>query len=93
MEPESALMLTPCAAVHTAFMRFVIDVVFLDREGRAAKIVRDMRPWRLAGAFRAHTVVELAGGRLRSGDVEIGDQLYLAAESDRDSRNTVTATR
>ena len=76
--PSAALILTPCAAVHTAFMRFVIDVVFIDRDGRALKIVSELAPWRIAWSPRAHAVVVLAGGRLRSCDVAVGDRLYLA---------------
>jgi uncharacterized membrane protein (UPF0127 family) len=78
LEPSAALILAPCVAVHTAFMRFAIDVVFVDRDGRALKIVRELAPWRVAWSPVAHAVVELAGGRLRSCDVAVGDRLYLA---------------
>ncbi len=60
----SALMLEPCPAVHTAFMRFAIDIVFVDRQGYAVKIVRNLGPWRIAVAPRAHAVVEMAAGQL-----------------------------
>ncbi len=77
-DPCAALILVPCAAVHTAFMRFAIDVVFVDRHGRTLKIVRELAPWRIALSPLAHSVIELAGGSLRSRDVSIGDRLYLA---------------
>jgi uncharacterized membrane protein (UPF0127 family) len=73
-----ALMLEPCAAVHTAFMRFAIDVVFLDREGYAVKIVRNLVPWRIAAAPRAHVVVEMAAGSLEQLDLSVGDRLFLS---------------
>lgn len=73
-----ALMLEPCAAVHTAFMRFAIDVVFLDREGYAVKIVRNLAPWRIAGAPRARAVVEMAAGSLEHVDLSVGDRLFLS---------------
>jgi uncharacterized membrane protein (UPF0127 family) len=73
-----ALMLEPCAAVHTAFMRFAIDVVFLDREGYAVKIVRNLLPWRIAGAARARVVVEMAAGSLEHLDLSVGDRLFLS---------------
>jgi uncharacterized membrane protein (UPF0127 family) len=79
LEPTSALMLTPCLAVHTAFMRFSIDVAFLDRDGFAVKLVSDLPPWRMAAAARAHSVVELAAGTLRRHAVALGDRLYLKA--------------
>jgi uncharacterized membrane protein (UPF0127 family) len=76
---SSALMLSPCFAVHTAFMRFPIDVVFVDGEGRAVRIVRDLTPWRIAGAWGAQRVFELPAGELRGRDVRVGDRLYLEA--------------
>ena len=78
LDPSAALILVPSVAVHTAFMRFAIDVVFVDRNGCALKIVRELAPWRIALSPLAHAVVELAGGSLRSRDVSIGDRLYLA---------------
>jgi uncharacterized membrane protein (UPF0127 family) len=76
-----ALMLEPCPAVHTAFMRFAIDVVFLDREGYAVKIVRDLAPWRIAVAARAHSVVEMAAGSLAHLDLVTGDRLFLSSDT------------
>jgi uncharacterized membrane protein (UPF0127 family) len=77
LDPASALMLTPCVAVHTAFMRFPIDIVFLDRDGYTVKLVNDVRPWRVAAAARAHTVIELAAGSLQRHAVALGDRLFL----------------
>ena len=75
-----ALMLEPCPAVHTAFMRFAIDIVFVDRQGYAIKIVRNLGPWRIAVAPRAHAVVELAAGSLAQVDLAIGDRLFLSTD-------------
>ena len=76
-----ALILAPCAAIHTMFMRFDIDAVFVDDVGRAVKVVRQMVPWRIAADATAHAVVELPAGSLREHDVTIGDRLYLRAPS------------
>ena len=62
LDPGAALVLSPCAAIHTAFMRFPIDAVFLRRDGRVVRIVRNLQPWRVALSVRAHAVVELAAG-------------------------------
>jgi uncharacterized membrane protein (UPF0127 family) len=75
LEVAAAIMLAPCMAVHTAFMRFAIDVVFVDRDGVVRKIVRGLKPWRIAASSRAHVAVELAAGVER--DVVPGDRLYL----------------
>jgi uncharacterized membrane protein (UPF0127 family) len=73
----TALMLIPCLAVHTAFMRFSIDVVFLDGDGKVVRTVSRMPPWRMAVCLRARAVVELPAGRLESCSVNVGDALYL----------------
>ena len=76
-----ALILAPCAAIHTMFMRFDIDAVFVDDDGRAVKVVRKLVPWRIAADATAHAVVELPAGSLDEVDVAVGDRLYLLASS------------
>jgi uncharacterized protein len=56
------MLLRPAASVHTAFMRFPIDAVFLDREDRIVKVAADLRPWRAAGCRGSRTVLELPAG-------------------------------
>jgi uncharacterized membrane protein (UPF0127 family) len=77
----AALMISPCWAIHTAFMRFPIDVVFVDRRVRVVRVVHDLVSWRLAAAFRAHSVIEFAGGSLRARDLRPGDELSLLPEA------------
>ena len=77
LDEASALLLAPCAAVHTAGMRFAIDVVFVDRQGYAVKVVRNLRPWRIALATGGRAVIEMAAGSLQWGQVLPGDRLYL----------------
>jgi len=72
------LLLTPCKAVHTVGMRFPIDVIFIDRDGRAVRIVPALAPWRIAMSARAKAVIELAAGTAAAADIRIGDMLYLA---------------
>src|SRR5262245_21587505 len=50
LDPSAALIIAPCSAVHTFFMRFVIDVIFVDRNGRVLKIASDLKPWRIAAS-------------------------------------------
>ena len=79
LAPLSALVLAPCAAVHTMFMRFAIDVIFVDRTGRALRVVCNLPPWRAAMKVFAHAVIELPAGTLAGGQVAVGDSLYLAS--------------
>ena len=77
LDLAAAMVLTPCCSIHTAFMRFPIDVAFVDREGHVTRIVHDLAPWRMAIAPRAHAVVEFAAGSLLHRDVQVGDRLCL----------------
>ena len=76
-ETSSALIIAPCFSIHTMFMRFDIDAVFVDDDGRAVKVVQGMGPWRIAVQPFAHAVVELPAGSLRERPVDVGDRLYI----------------
>lgn len=78
-DADAALVLVPCLAVHTAFMRFPIDVAFVGRHGRAVRLVHDLAPWRMAVAPRAYAAIELAAGALRRHEVDVGDRLEIVA--------------
>jgi hypothetical protein len=78
LEQASAMLLAPCSSVHTIGMRFPIDVLFVDRQGYAVKIVRNLRPWRIALASGGQAVVEMAAGSLAGESVQVGDRIFLA---------------
>jgi uncharacterized membrane protein (UPF0127 family) len=80
LPPGEGLALTPCNSIHMFFMRIPLDVVFLDREGRALRLYHGLRPWRVSRIVRgAHTAVELPAGTLRDAGVETGAVLTLTA--------------
>ncbi|MFA6031017.1 MAG: DUF192 domain-containing protein [Elusimicrobiota bacterium] len=71
------LWLVPCSQVHMFFMRFPIDVVFLDAKGRVLQVVRELRPWRVSPWVRgAHSALELPAGGA-AGVVDAGDVLEM----------------
>ncbi|MFL6446389.1 MAG: DUF192 domain-containing protein [Bryobacteraceae bacterium] len=74
-----ALWIVPCEAVHTFGMQFRIDVVFLSADKRVLKIRDSMPPWRLAGCFRACSVLELPSGTAAAADTKPGDRLEICA--------------
>jgi len=63
--------------VHTCFMRFPIDLCFLDEAGRVLNLVEALPPWRAASAFGASSVLELPAGTLRRSEVLQGDVLEM----------------
>jgi uncharacterized protein len=74
LRPGEGLLLRPASAIHTFFMRFPIDAVFLDRDWRVVGIAGDVAPWRTAGRKGAKAVLELPAGEsarrgLRTGDL------------------------
>jgi len=69
------LLLRPAGSVHTAFMRFPIDAVFLDDEGCVLRVAADLRPWRAAGCRGARAVLELSSGESERRGVRPGDRL------------------
>lgn len=77
--PEGqALLIRPCSSVHMFFMRFPIDVVFLDRDNRVVKIIPALKPWRAAlGGRGAHSALELNAGAAEVAGVGVGDTLTL----------------
>lgn len=69
------LWIVPCEAVHCFFMKFTIDVVFLDKKLRVVKTRPSLKPWRIAGCLRAHSVLELPEGTIQATGTRPGDQL------------------
>ena len=60
---DAGLLLVPCNSVHTCFVRFPVDVVFLDDRGRVLAVRHDLRPWRLAfGPRKTHAALEMTTG-------------------------------
>jgi uncharacterized protein len=75
----SAMIVAPTNAIHTFFMRFSIDVAFIDRAGRVVKARPGVRPWRIVVAPRAFAVIELPDGTLSESQTTTGDYLVLRA--------------
>ena len=69
--------LVPCPTIHTFFMKFPIDVLFLDGGLRVRRVIENMKPWRLSPwVLQAHSILELKGGTLQGG-VRAGDLLEM----------------
>ena len=74
---EEALWIVPCPMIHTFFMQFPIDVLFLDADLKVRRVIEDLRPWRLSPwVLSARSVLELKGGALK-GSVRVGDRLEM----------------
>ena len=77
LEAGEGVWIVPCAMVHMFFMRFPIDVVFLDRGLKVRRVVEGLRTWRLSPWVpSAHSVLELAAGAARK-TLAVGDELEM----------------
>ena len=77
--PEGAgLYLRPCSSIHMFFMRFPIDVAFVDKDGVVLKIYPSLQPWRMTRVVRkAKACIELSAGSVAAAGVKVGDRLTL----------------
>jgi uncharacterized protein len=71
------LWIVPCESVHTFFMKFPIDLVYLDKGRKVRKIRHAVPAWRLSACLTAHSVLELPAGTLERTQTEPGDQLTI----------------
>jgi uncharacterized protein len=85
LESGEGLLLKPAGSVHTFFMRFPIDVVFLSREGDVLKVARALPAWRLAGARRAKAALELGADEAERRGISVGTRLDLTVLAGSDS--------
>ncbi|MDQ3855874.1 MAG: DUF192 domain-containing protein [Chloroflexota bacterium] len=78
LERGEGLLLRPCSSVHCFFMRFPIDVAFLDGKGQVLKVYEPMKPWRASTIVRrAKQTLELPAGVLRQTGTRVGDVLVI----------------
>jgi uncharacterized membrane protein (UPF0127 family) len=77
LSPGEGLWIIPCEAVHTFWMHFSIDLVYLDRQKRIRKLSSEVPPWRLSACLTAHSVLELPPGTIRNTQTERGDALQF----------------
>jgi uncharacterized protein len=81
LEPGTGMLFengrfTPMMWMHMFFMRFAIDIVFLDRRGKVVKVNRNLKPWRVSSmVFGARVALELVAGAAEASATEPGDQI------------------
>ena len=71
------MWIVPCESVHTFFMKFPIDLVYIDRKNKVRKVRHAVGPWKLSACLTAHSIIELPAGTARSTETQVGDVLAL----------------
>jgi uncharacterized protein len=79
LEPGEGLLLSPISSIHTCFMRFPIDAVFLDRDFVVLEISAGLQAWRVASHCGARHVLELPAGACARNGIQSGERLRRAA--------------
>ncbi|MBN2831517.1 MAG: DUF192 domain-containing protein [Candidatus Omnitrophica bacterium] len=78
LDVGQAMIIRPCNSVHTFFMHFPIDVLFVDKNNRVAKIIKRMKPFRVSlMCTRSKSVIELPAGIINSSNTSTGDMLEI----------------
>jgi uncharacterized membrane protein (UPF0127 family) len=77
LEPGQGLWIRPCESVHTFFMKFPIDLVYLDKRRKVRKVRHAVPAWRLSACLTAHSVLELPAGTAERTGTTVGDELVL----------------
>ncbi|MNL56968.1 hypothetical protein D3C87_1804950 [compost metagenome] len=77
--PENqALWIPRCNSIHTYFMKFAIDCVFIDKNLKVKAVYRDVRPGRLIfPVWGASSVIEMTSGSAEKLNISVGDQLHV----------------
>jgi uncharacterized protein len=65
LEAYTGLLLADCNAVHMFFMRYALDIVYVDADFRIVKIVEDLHPWQISGCCKAKHTIELPAGTVK----------------------------
>ena len=75
---EEALVITRCRGIHMFFMRFAIDVVFVDNRHIVIGLVKRIRPFRMSPYFfRASYAIELPEGTIDNTQTQLGDMIII----------------
>ena len=77
LAPGEGLWIIPCSSVHTFFMKFPIDLVYLSRKKKVKKVRKAVPAWRLSMCVTAHSILELPAGVIEQTGTAVGDELVI----------------
>lgn len=82
LDSNECLILKPCREIHTFFMRFNIDVLFLDKDCKVIFMMENMGPSRKSPRIKeAKMVVEMLAGKIAESGTKIGDEIFFREET------------
>ena len=79
LEPDTGLWIRPCSDIHTWFMQFDFDAVFVDSKLIVQSVHPNLKPWKFVFQRKAKSVFELPDGQVQKSNIEVGDQLDVVS--------------
>ncbi|MCF7870476.1 MAG: DUF192 domain-containing protein [Candidatus Omnitrophica bacterium] len=79
--PEQALIFYRAPSIHTFFMRFPIDIIFLDQEMKVKRLIQGLKPWRFVVCRGAQITIELPPAKISQVKAQIGDKIEITPQS------------
>lgn len=77
LEAGDGLWIVPCESIHTFFMKFPIDLVYLTKKRKVRKVRSSVPAWRLSACLLAHSVLELPAGTIAETETAVGDEIEI----------------
>ncbi|MBE8221685.1 MAG: DUF192 domain-containing protein [Bdellovibrionales bacterium] len=76
LEGDHCLWISQCKSVHSCFMKFTLDILFVDKKLKVVKIITDFKPWRVTSiCMKSDSVFEFSAGKLNN--IKVGDHLLV----------------
>lgn len=78
LDKDETLIITNCNSIHMFFMKFAIDVIFVDKKNRVVKLVENIKPWAITPIyFKANFVIEASLNTIKKSQTQLGDKLQI----------------
>lgn len=75
---DEALILTNCNSIHMFFMRFSIDLIFVDKKNCVVELIKNIKPWAITPIYhKANFAIELSLGAIENSHTQLGDKLQI----------------
>lgn len=79
LQPGSGMVIRPCRTIHTCFMRFNLDLIFVSRNDQVCAIIENLPPYRITPIIKpSYYVIELPAGTIQNSQTQIGDLISLS---------------
>jgi uncharacterized membrane protein (UPF0127 family) len=78
LKEQEALIITQCNSIHMFFMKFAIDVIFVDKENHIVGLINEIKPFQLSPIFfKSCYAIEFAAGVIKNTNTQLGDLIEL----------------